>query len=96
MMDAETLIACLYIKGFGKTEALSEALGEPAEAVDAVLTELIAGGNAEQTRVGARLSAQGMGKDQPIMPNDTDAGRAANRRVEFHIQGRDTPQERSP
>jgi OmpA-OmpF porin, OOP family len=44
----------------------------------------------------ARLSAQGIGKDQPIMPNDTDAGRAANRRVEFHIQGRDTPQERSP
>lgn len=34
----------------------------------------------------ARLSAQGMGKEQPIMPNDTDAGRAANRRVEFHIE----------
>jgi OmpA-OmpF porin, OOP family len=33
-----------------------------------------------------RLSAQGMGKEQPIMPNDTDAGRAANRRVEFHIE----------
>ena len=59
MTDAETLIACLYIKGFGKTEALSEALGEPAEAVDAVLAELVASGNAEQTRVGARLSAQG-------------------------------------
>jgi OOP family OmpA-OmpF porin len=37
-----------------------------------------------------RLSAQGMGKDQPIMPNDTDAGRAANRRVEFHIEIQDT------
>jgi pyruvate,orthophosphate dikinase len=59
MTDAETLIACLYIKGFGKTEALSEALGEPAEAVEAVLTELVASGHAEQTRVGARLSAQG-------------------------------------
>ena len=59
MTDAETLIACLYIKGFGRPEALSEALGEPAEAVDAILTELIASGNAEQTRVGARLSAQG-------------------------------------
>jgi OmpA-OmpF porin, OOP family len=34
-----------------------------------------------------RLVALGMGKDQPIMPNDTDAGRAANRRVEFHIGG---------
>jgi hypothetical protein len=37
-----------------------------------------------------RLSAQGMGKEQPIMPNDTEAGRAANRRVEFHIEMQDT------
>jgi OOP family OmpA-OmpF porin len=37
-----------------------------------------------------RLSAQGMGKENPIMPNDTDAGRAANRRVEFHIETQDT------
>jgi OOP family OmpA-OmpF porin len=36
-----------------------------------------------------RLSARGMGKDEPIMPNDTDAGRAANRRVEFHIEMQD-------
>jgi len=45
-----------------------------------------------------RLSAQGMGKEQPIMPNDTDAGRAANRRVEFHIEIQDVPprQERGP
>jgi len=38
----------------------------------------------------ARLSARGMGKDEPLMPNDTDAGRAANRRVEFHIEMQDT------
>jgi outer membrane protein OmpA-like peptidoglycan-associated protein len=38
----------------------------------------------------SRLSARGMGKDEPIMPNDTDAGRAANRRVEFHIEAQDT------
>jgi outer membrane protein OmpA-like peptidoglycan-associated protein len=37
-----------------------------------------------------RLLAQGMGKERPIMPNDTDAGRAANRRVEFHIEMQDT------
>jgi OmpA-OmpF porin, OOP family len=36
-----------------------------------------------------RLSAQGLGKQQPIMPNDTPAGRAANRRVEFHIETQD-------
>lgn len=37
-----------------------------------------------------KLSAQGMGKEHPIMPNDTDLGRAANRRVEFHIETQDT------
>jgi hypothetical protein len=59
MTDTDALIACLYVKGYGKTETLSEALGEPAEAVDAGLVELVASGAAEQTRVGARLSAQG-------------------------------------
>ena len=33
-----------------------------------------------------RVTAQGMGKEHPLVPNDTDAGRAANRRVEFHIE----------
>ena len=55
----EDLIACLYVKGFGKAEALSEALGAPAEAVQAALAELVARGEAEQFRVGARLSASG-------------------------------------
>jgi pyruvate, orthophosphate dikinase len=55
----EDLIACLYVKGFGKTEALAEALGAPAEAVDTALAELVARGEAEQFRVGARLSASG-------------------------------------
>ena len=55
----EDLIACLYVKGFGKTEALAEALGAPAEAVEAALAELVARGEAEQFRAGARLSASG-------------------------------------
>lgn len=33
----------------------------------------------------ARLGTRGYGKTQPIAPNDTDAGRAANRRVEVKI-----------
>ncbi|MDP9150038.1 MAG: OmpA family protein [Myxococcota bacterium] len=33
-----------------------------------------------------RLTAQGMGKEQPMVPNDSDANRALNRRVEFHIE----------
>jgi outer membrane protein OmpA-like peptidoglycan-associated protein len=31
---------------------------------------------------GSRLSSKGFGMSQPAMPNDTEAGRAANRRVE--------------
>jgi hypothetical protein len=55
----EDLIACLHIKGFGKTEALAEALGAPAEAVEAALADLVARGEVEQFRVGARLSVSG-------------------------------------
>ena len=32
-----------------------------------------------------RLTAQGFGPDKPIASNDTDEGRASNRRVEFRI-----------
>ncbi len=32
-----------------------------------------------------RVQAKGYGKDSPIMPNDSDEGRAANRRVEFVV-----------
>jgi OmpA-OmpF porin, OOP family len=33
-----------------------------------------------------RLDAHGYGPSRPIAPNDTEAGRQKNRRVEFHIQ----------
>jgi len=36
---------------------------------------------------GARLSTEGRGESQPVAPNDTDAGRYQNRRVEFHVAG---------
>jgi OmpA-OmpF porin, OOP family len=37
----------------------------------------------------SRLSASGLGKERPIDTNDTDEGRANNRRVEFHIEGQE-------
>jgi outer membrane protein OmpA-like peptidoglycan-associated protein len=33
-----------------------------------------------------RLTSQGFGPERPLAPNTTDEGRAANRRVEFHIE----------
>ena len=51
----------------------------------AVVTWLIAHGVEKD-----RVTAQGMGKEHPLVSNDTDAGRAANRRVEFHIETQDT------
>jgi len=38
----------------------------------------------------ARLSAVGFGKEHPIDTNETDEGRANNRRVEFHIEGQES------
>jgi OOP family OmpA-OmpF porin len=35
----------------------------------------------------ARLDAEGIGPDRPIDTNETEAGRATNRRVEFHVVG---------
>jgi OOP family OmpA-OmpF porin len=37
-----------------------------------------------------RLTSAGMGKESPMAPNDTEANRAINRRVEFHIEEQDT------
>ena len=39
----------------------------------------------------SHLTSQGFGFDRPIDTNDTDAGRANNRRVEFHITGEGKP-----
>lgn len=39
----------------------------------------------------ARLTAVGLGETRPFESNDTELGRAANRRVEFHIEQGATP-----
>ena len=37
-----------------------------------------------------RLTAKGMGKETPLVPNDTELNRGLNRRVEFHIEDQET------
>ena len=37
-----------------------------------------------------RLTAKGMGKETPLVANDTELNRALNRRVEFHIEDQET------
>jgi outer membrane protein OmpA-like peptidoglycan-associated protein len=38
-----------------------------------------------------KLATVGFGFDKPIDTNDTEEGRANNRRVEFHIEGEGAP-----
>lgn len=58
-----------------RNKALSRARAE------SVTKWLVAHGIAE-----ARLGAEGFGPERPIESNGTEAGRAANRRVEFHVE----------
>ena len=43
-----------------------------------------------------RLTSQGFGLTRPRATNDTDAGRAENRRVEFNIVERSAPSAAAP
>jgi pyruvate, orthophosphate dikinase len=57
--NVENLLMCLRIKGFGKPEAIGEALGTSAEEAQGLLAELVAQLLAEETKVGHRLSPSG-------------------------------------
>ena len=57
--SAEQLLMCLRIKGFGKAEAIGEAMGTSAEEVQGALADLVARQWAEATKVGYRLSPSG-------------------------------------
>ena len=47
---------------------------------------VLAGDNAVVIGVAAsRIAASGYGDTHPVAPNDTDANRAKNRRIEFHV-----------
>jgi pyruvate, orthophosphate dikinase len=58
-LNAEKFLMCLRIKGFGKGEAIAEAVGTSIEEVQALLAELVARQWVEETKVGYRLSPSG-------------------------------------
>src|ERR1700688_2773010 len=58
-LDIEKFLMCLRIKGFGKSEAIREAMGASAEEVQGSLAALVARQLAEETKVGDRLSPAG-------------------------------------
>jgi pyruvate,orthophosphate dikinase len=57
--SVERLLMCLRIKGFGKAEAIGEAMGTSAEEVQGLLADLVARQWLDETKVGYRLSPAG-------------------------------------
>ncbi len=87
VMQAHTDIPKIRIEGHTDNKgsaALNKRLSDARAA--AVATWLVQHGIER-----SHLTSIGFGMDRPIDTNDTDAGRARNRRVEFHIQGEGQP-----
>ncbi|MFS8038109.1 OmpA family protein [Xanthobacter sp. AM11] len=85
---AVTLMRCpdgvVHISGHTDGTGDAEANRRLSEArANAVLAYLAAAGIATD-----RLSAVGYGSGQPLAPNDTEAGKALNRRIEFEVKER--------
>ena len=72
-----------YIDVYGHTDATgSDAYNQQlSERRATAVADYLAGRGVQTARIGTR----GFGKTQPVASNDTDAGRAANRRVEVKI-----------
>lgn len=83
LLVANTSVASVVVEGHTDnrgSEAVNRKLSlARAEAVKAYLVQ--------KNVDAARLEAKGIGPDRPAQPNGTAAGREANRRVEFVIQG---------
>ena len=72
-----------YIDVYGHTDATgSDAYNQALSERRAVAVADYLAGRGVQA---ARIATRGYGKTQPVASNDTDAGRAANRRVEIKI-----------
>lgn len=70
-----------YIRGYTSSEGdLQYNIQLSKQRADVVRSELILAGISP-----SRLFADGMGPQNPIASNDTESGRAQNRRVELHV-----------
>jgi OmpA-OmpF porin, OOP family len=70
----------------GHTDASGDAAANKKLSLDrasAVKERLVAGGVAD-----SRITTSGFGMEKPIAPNDTDDGRARNRRLELVVEKR--------
>lgn len=76
-----------YPKATARIEGFTDNTGNPdsnmmlsTERANAIRDQLVGRGIAAE-----RIEAVGLGQESPIAPNDTEAGRAQNRRIEFVI-----------
>jgi outer membrane protein OmpA-like peptidoglycan-associated protein len=82
VINANPRIEKIRIEGHASAEGSHDHNVELSQRrAKAVLDHLVERGDVDP----ARLDAQGYGPDQPIADNETEAGREANRRVEFTI-----------
>ncbi len=91
--DSSTTIKSLaaVLKAFGtaklKIEAFTDNVGDPAENKKTSLARATAVKDAlvHAGVPGDRITAEGAGADRPIASNDTESGRAKNRRIELSV-----------
>src|ERR1700761_2877859 len=76
----------------------TDSTGQPAynQTLSVNRAESVTSMLAQQGVAPQRLSATGMGANQPIADNNTEAGRAANRRVEIYLRATAQPGQARP
>jgi outer membrane protein OmpA-like peptidoglycan-associated protein len=87
VMKAHTDIAKIRIEGHTDNKGTAELNKRLSEARAAAVLDWLVKHGIDRSHV----SSRGFGFDRPIDTNNTDEGRANNRRVEFHIEGEGKP-----
>jgi outer membrane protein OmpA-like peptidoglycan-associated protein len=87
VMQAHTEIPKIRVEGHTDNRGTSELNKRLSDARAAAVVSWLVKRGIDRSH----LTSVGFGMDRPIDTNDTDAGRANNRRVEFHIEGEGLP-----